>query len=191
MRKPAKFYDLDYFGFGKRDLHKSNYETLGGYTDELAQSAEFVDWVLQQIPKPFIVLELGCAHGSGVREFRHRGVQAYGMDCSEYILSVAADDVKPYLYLCDMHAIPTSILCIAQFDVICSKDVLEHSDEQSIDALLLRLSQICRYQAHIINTGEYVHQLADGDVSHTLLRPLDWWKAKFIKLGIQGVVKAS
>lgn len=191
MKKPPSFYDATYFGLGDNSVHKSNYQILNGYSDELAGSSEFVDWVLKQHPKPLIVLELGCAHGSGVREFRRRGVQAYGMDCSSYILSVAADDVKPYLYLCDMHVIPIDILCIAQFDVVCSKDVLEHSDEESIDALLIRLSQICRYQAHVINTGEYKHQIANGDLSHSLLRPLDWWKEKFNKLGIQGVVKAS
>lgn len=102
MRKPADFYDVNYFGF-TADHSKSNYGQLGGYTDELANSSVLVNWIIDEHLQGIKLLELGCAHGAAVRMYRQRGIHAYGLDCSEYILSVAAADVTPYLYIGDMH----------------------------------------------------------------------------------------
>lgn len=191
MKKEPSFYDAEYFGHVPTEGHRSNYPELGGYVDSFAKAEEVVDLVLSEVTDVHKVLDLGCAHGATVRAFKARGIDCYGVDCSEYIISVAAEDIKNYLYVGDMHDLPLALRLIAPFDIVCSKDVLEHSDEESIDNLLLHLSSMSSLQIHFINTAEYDYQLATGDESHTLLRPLDWWISKFQSLNLKAILKCT
>jgi 2-polyprenyl-3-methyl-5-hydroxy-6-metoxy-1,4-benzoquinol methylase len=190
MKKDASFYDVEYFGYTESS-NKSNYNSLGGYKDVHAKAEYVVDLITLEIPKACKVLEIGCAHGATIREFRSRGIQCYGIDCSEYIVSIAANDIKDYIFLADMHNLPKEVIDLKPFDVVYSKDVLEHTDSNSINSLITNLGAICSIQFHIINTGEYEHQLAHNDESHSLLRPLHWWVLKFESLNLNAILKSS
>ena len=48
--------------------------------------------------KPETVLDIGCAKGFLVSAFKELGVVAYGVDISEYAISCAQPEIKPYLY---------------------------------------------------------------------------------------------
>lgn len=191
MRKPIPFYDIEYFGHTTVKCTKSNYQKLGGYVDAFAKAEHIVDTVISILPTVNKVLEIGCAHGATVRLFNSKGIQCYGVDCSEYILSVAADDVKNMLYFGDMHSLPTSVIKLAPFDIICSKDVLEHSDEESISQLITQFGRLCTMQVHWINTNEYDYQLAGYDKSHTLLKPLTWWVDLFNTNNLKAILYAT
>ena len=45
---------------------------------------------------PKTVLDAGCAMGYLVAALRDRGVEAYGIDISEYAISRAREDIRPY-----------------------------------------------------------------------------------------------
>lgn len=176
--KDGTFFDAVYFGHepGER---KSNYPAVGGYTDETGAPKLFAEWVdshFSRRKKKKKVLEVGCATGAAVREMRKIGIEAYGCDASEYILGLAGDDVKEYLYHVDMRELENSQLADeAPFDLIVSKDVLEHATEDVIRDILISFSRLAKKQAHIVNTGEFDYQAANGDATHFLIKPLDWW----------------
>jgi 2-polyprenyl-3-methyl-5-hydroxy-6-metoxy-1,4-benzoquinol methylase len=184
MKKDITFYDKGYFGHEPVVQHKSNYSRVGGYNESMSASDLFVDWIFTLNPNVLKVLEIGCSCGVTIKEFRKRNVEAYGIDCSEYILSTATSDVAPFIFFEDMHNLSHTITSLAPFDIICSKDVLEHTDENNIDNVLLQFASLCTTQAHVINTGEFEYQAADGDSSHTLIRPLIWWEDKFSSLNL-------
>lgn len=74
---------------------------------------------------PQTVLDAGCSMGYLVEALRKRGVQAYGVDVSEYAIAHVDDDIKPY---CLVHLIteklPDSLL--KTFDLVVTIEVLEH-----------------------------------------------------------------
>ena len=79
---------------------------------------------------PKTVLDAGCAMGYLVTALRDRGVEAYGIDVSNYAISKVREDIKPFCVvgsLCE--DIDHSILP-ERFDVITSIEVLEHLEEQ-------------------------------------------------------------
>ncbi len=51
---------------------------------------------------PHRVLDIGCAKGSMVNVFRELGVEAFGVDVSEYAIYSAPKSLRPYLYVVDL-----------------------------------------------------------------------------------------
>ena len=71
--------------------------------------------------RPQSALDAGCAMGFLVEALRDRGVEAYGFDISDYALSQARDDIKPFLWKASA-ADPLD----RDYDVIICTEVLEH-----------------------------------------------------------------
>jgi len=178
--KNGEWFDAVYFGHEQAKEHKSNYSRVGGYRPGLANPDGFAQWIRDNIPENNQVprvLEIGCATGAAVYAMRVLGMRAWGVDVSSYILSQADSNVREFLIWGDMRSIPNhpSIISLGRFAVICSKDVLEHATEDTIEDILRDFSRICGIQMHIVNTGERRDQAAAGDQSHFLVRPLAWW----------------
>lgn len=195
----GKWFDAAYFGHVPVQEHKSNYSRVGGYRDEIGDPVGVADFIdecvsgmsLDLLPKrgdDFTILEVGCANGALVAELRKRGYDALGIDASEYILKEAPQELDGYLMELDMRAIHT---IEPDFNLIFSKDVLEHATEDEIDNILLQMDLKSDAQIHIVNTGQYEYQAAGGDQSHFLIKPLDWWEAKARELGIHAYFRET
>jgi ubiquinone/menaquinone biosynthesis C-methylase UbiE len=52
---------------------------------------------------PKKVLDVGCAKGFLVKAFKDQGIEAWGVDVSEYALSTAPEDVREHLYRVDLN----------------------------------------------------------------------------------------
>lgn len=52
---------------------------------------------------PKRVLDVGCAKGFLVKAFKDQGIEAWGVDVSEYALSTAPEDVRECLYRVDLN----------------------------------------------------------------------------------------
>ena len=182
----GEWFDAEYFGHkpaSNPEEIKSNYgRNYGGYNGGYAASAQFVDWVLGDYKtkkKKLTVVEIGCAQGHTVMEFRNRGHEAWGYDISPYILSTALPEAVPFLSLHDMledwgdEQVPTA-------DLVVSKDVLEHMvNEEQLQEVLIRLTNTFtpKAQYHVVNTGQHLYQAYGGDMSHGLQLPLTRWQA--------------
>src|ERR1019366_8066965 len=81
--------------------------------------------------RPRRVLDAGCAKGFLVEALWERGVQAYGIDVSEYAISEVRKDVRAY---CRQASLASPIE--GRFDLITCFEVLEHmSEEEALAAI--------------------------------------------------------
>jgi 2-polyprenyl-3-methyl-5-hydroxy-6-metoxy-1,4-benzoquinol methylase len=82
-------FDADYYAQGCGNLPYERNEAWLAQFDRLAQR------IIQDI-QPATVLDAGCALGMLVEALRHRGVEAWGIDISEYAIQNVATDIQPY-----------------------------------------------------------------------------------------------
>lgn len=161
-------YTKEYFEGGGL----SNYK---GYTDE----PRFKEWAeeIVKLFNPKTVLDVGCAKGYLVKHLREMGVEAWGCDISEYAISEADPEVKPYLFLWDLTKPIPQIT--NPYDLVTSHDVLEHIPEADVPHVCWRLSNMGIDQYHVITCTEYDFH---GDQTHITMKPEAWWQAKFPKV---------
>ncbi len=75
--------------------------------------------------KPKTVLDAGCAMGYLVAALRDRGVDAYGVDISEYAISKVREDVRPYCLTGSLtETLPDGLP--KHYDLVVTIEVLEH-----------------------------------------------------------------
>lgn len=89
---------------------------------------EFFGMIADRIVKdihPQTVLDAGCAMGYLVAALRDRGVEAYGIDISEYAVSKVREDVRPFCRVGSLtEEFPADLP--QRYDLIVSIEVLEH-----------------------------------------------------------------
>ena len=100
--------------------------------EEPAHWVEFFGGIADRIVndlKPRTVLDAGCAMGYLVAALRDRGVEAYGVDISEYAISKVREDIKQY---CAVGSLTESLpACLPrQYDLVVTIEVLEHMYEE-------------------------------------------------------------
>ena len=82
----ARFYDAYYFRHGCGRPYQRDPEWLR-FFDEVAE------WIVRTIG-PRTVLDAGCAMGFLVEALRRRGVEAYGVDISEYAIARVVPEIR-------------------------------------------------------------------------------------------------
>lgn len=87
---------------------------------------------------PHTVLDVGCAFGYLVEALRELGVEAWGIDISNYAVEQSAECVRPYLYV-QSAVDPLPSTFPQKFDLIVSIEVLEHLHEEEMVRVLDRL----------------------------------------------------
>lgn len=165
-------YTEGYFEHGEG----SNYH---GYTDD----ARFEAWADELIRlfdcknKKLKVLDVGCAKGYLVKHLRDNGVDAWGVDVSEYAISKSP--VSDYVQVADITNLPFPD---NYFDVVTSHDVLEHISEDDTPKAIAECLRVGRKQYHVITTTEYDF---GGDKTHINLKPFSYWKEQFPEIIIR------
>jgi len=95
------------------------------------------------------VLELGCAKGFVVEDLREMGVDAYGIDVSQYAIDQASPAVKPYLTVADART-HLSTYKNKEFDVVFSRWFLSCIDDADLPNLIKEMNRISKLQVHIV-----------------------------------------
>jgi len=122
--------------------------------------------------QPRTVLDAGCAKGFLVEALRDRGVEAYGVDASEYAISCVRDDVKPY---CKVGSVTDDLE--RDYDLITCIEVLEHLPlAESIDAM----ANLCRHSDDILFSSSPTNA---GEATHINIHPPEWWAERFAQQG--------
>lgn len=84
---------------------------------------------------PRTVLDVGCAKGFLVESLRDRGVEAYGVDISEYAIQEVRSDIRPYC------TVGSAINFIKRdYDLITCIEVCEHMREAEVQETLRQLT---------------------------------------------------
>lgn len=144
-------------------------ESTGEYWHDMAK------WVTQRFPiQGKKVLEIGCAKGYVVEALRDFGVDAYGIDVSEYAISCAREDIKPYLRVGDIR---TALKDYKrnEFDVLFSRWTLECIADADLPELIADMNRIAKVQIHAIDESikpEYYNR-----------KPIEEWRAMDWKTG--------
>jgi len=118
------------------------------------------------------IIDLGCAKGFFVEEFRAMGIDCWGMDISQYAIDAASSEVRPYLYVGDART-DLSQFKANEFDLAFSIGLLECLTEIEVPDVIAEINRICKQQLHGIMMGN----------EHYLVRSLDWWIAKDFRKG--------
>ncbi len=119
--------------------------------------------MIASIPKVETVLDVGCAKGFLVRDLRKSGIHAYGIDVSEYALSDANPEIKPYLQCMRVQDLRPG----ERYDIVHVNGVFVYLEISEIVQVLKILFQITKLGVIIIEpTREQILEWYErGDVS--------------------------
>ena len=123
--------------------------------------------------QPTSVLDAGCAMGFLVEALRDRGVEAYGVDISEYAIAAVREDIRPHCWVGSItEELPR------RYDLIVTIEVLEHLDETSgRDAL----ANLARHSDDILFSSS-PDDLEEA--THANVRPTEYWAQRFLEQGL-------
>lgn len=106
------------------------------------------------------VLDYGCGAGSLCEQLR---LKSRFTTITEYDPAIPDKDTPP-----------------SPADLVVCTDVLEHIEEDKIDAVLSHLTSRARLVLFVvISLVETAKVLSDGRQAHILLRPPAWWRVQF------------
>lgn len=156
------------------------YEENGGgnYTDEKLWSGFFASIAKNIVDNynPKTVLDAGCATGYLVRELRKLGVDAYGIDISEYAIGLVPQELSQYFNAQSItDPLPESFP--KKFDLVITIEVLEHLfPEDGMKAIKL----LCSYSDTVVFTST-----PDDidDRTHCNVQLPEYWCREFAKNG--------
>lgn len=121
---------------------------------------------------PKTVLDAGCAWGFLVERLRARGVEAWGIDISEYAIQNVSPEIRDY---CSVGSITMPFS--RKYDLIVSIEVLEHMPPEDSD---LAVENLCQF------TDNLVVSIAPYDfkeATHFNVQPPDYWARRFARYG--------
>ena len=121
---------------------------------------------------PKTSLDAGCAIGLLVEALRDRGVDAEGINFSEFAIARSRADIRAHLTV-------GSITDPFQrrYDLITCFEVLEHLSPQDADKAIANL---CSFTDDLIVSSTPVHY---RDPTHTNIHPQEYWTERFARHG--------
>ena len=131
--------------------------------------ARIADRIVREIG-PHSVLDAGCAMGFLVEALRDRGVEAFGLDVSDYALDQVRPDIKPY---CGKGSITADLP--RRYDLIVCVEVLEHL---SPEEAALAAANLCGHSDDLLfssTSSDY------KEATHVNVRPPEYWADLFAR----------
>ncbi|MBI4637605.1 MAG: glycosyltransferase [Candidatus Rokubacteria bacterium] len=164
-------------GTSHHPYHQRYYDTYGPVPYDRSQKhwmdffGTIADRVVADIG-PKRVLDVGCAKGFLVETLRDRGVEAFGIDISEYALGEVRTDIRPYCRVARAED-PLD----DQYDLIVCVEVVEHMEEA---AARLTIANACRAATDVLFSST-----PDGfdEPTHVNVRPRSYWIQCFAEQG--------
>lgn len=161
---PSQLYDAHYFAHGcgvpyRRDEHWFNY------------FGPIADRIIQEI-NPGSVLDAGCALGVLVELLRDRGVEAYGVDISDFAIGQVREDLRPHFWVGSVtDPLPQ------QYDLIICFEVLEHMSQAEAEEAIANL---CQHTDDILFSSTPFDY---KEATHFNVQPPEYWAAQFARYG--------
>jgi hypothetical protein len=122
---------------------------------------------------PRTVLDAGCAMGFVVEALRDRGVEAFGVDISDYALEQVREDIKPY---CTKASVTDPFA--RRYDLIVCIETLEHLPADDAERAV---ENICAHTDDVVFSSTPDHF---KEVSHVNVSPPEYWAEVFGRHGL-------
>jgi SAM-dependent methyltransferase len=158
-------YDAYYYAHDCGTPYERNDAWLGFF-------GHIADWIVDTI-QPTSVLDAGCAYGFLVEALRARGVEADGIDISEYAIAHVDPSMRDF---CQVGSVLTPL--DRRYDLIVCIEVLEHLDP--MDAA----RAIANFAAHSDDVLFSSTPFDYRELTHFNVQPPDRWAALFADEGL-------
>jgi GT2 family glycosyltransferase/glycosyltransferase involved in cell wall biosynthesis len=161
-QKAADIFDAYYFAHDCGVPYERNDHWLH-FFDKIAER------IVCEI-QPRTVLDAGCAMGFLVEKLRERGVEAYGVDISEYAIAHVHEDIKPYCWVGSItEPFPQ------KYDLIVNIEVVEHMSpwdaEKAVENFIRHSDDI------LFSSTPFDYK----EVTHFNVRPPEHWAILFAR----------
>lgn len=161
-----------------------NYEYYHSYCDSVAYEdtstwvphfEAIADRIVRDL-KPQTVLDAGCAMGYLVAALRDRGVEAYGVDISEYAISMVREDIRPY---CVVGSIidPLPAELPHHYDLVITIEMLEHLYEEEGRKAIKNLCALSECVIFSSTPDDFIER------THFNVRQREYWVRLFAEEG--------
>jgi GT2 family glycosyltransferase len=122
--------------------------------------------------QPGSVLDAGCAWGFLVEKLRKIGIQAWGVDVSDYAIQNVAPEVKPFCW-CGSITRPFP----QKFDLIVCIEVLEHLPKSEAE---VAIENLCQHTDDIlVSSSPFDYK----ESTHINVQPPEYWAEQFAHQG--------
>ncbi len=163
-KKGSEVFDAYYFAHGCGRPYRRDPEWLAFF-------GSIADRIVVEI-NPRTALDAGCAMGFLVEALRERGVEAYGVDISEYAISQVHPNIREYCWVGSVtDPLPQ------QYDLIVCIEVLEHLEPAQAEAAIANL---CQYTEDILFSSSPTDH---KEATHLNVRPIEYWVGLFARHG--------
>ena len=126
--------------------------------------------------RPRTFLDVGCAYGYLVEAMRDLGVEAYGVDVSEFAISRVREDVRPYCRVCDASkGLPGDIP--QRYDCVSSIEVVEHLYEEDAQPFLHALCSASDCVVFSSTPDDFTEK------THRNVQQREYWVKRFAQEG--------
>ena len=157
-------YDASYYALGCGQVYERNERWLSFFQ----QIADRI--ILDLAPKT--VLDAGRAMGFLVEGFRNRGVEAWGIDISEYAIQNVHPSIAPHCWVGSItEPLPQS------YDLIVTIEVVEHLPILQSEAAVANL---CAHASDVVFSSSPEDF---SEPSHLNVQPSDYWAELFARQG--------
>lgn len=160
----SQHFDSYYYRHGCGRPYQRNAEWL----ESFGAIAERIAGDIQ----PRSVLDAGCAMGFLVEMLRERGIEAFGVDLSEYAIAQVHPDVQPYCWVGSV-AEPFP----QRYDLIVSIEVLEHMPQ---DAAEQTVANFCAHADDVLFSSS---PLDFREPTHFNVQQPEYWAELFARQG--------
>ena len=141
----------------------------------IAFFGNIADHIVEEL-KPATVLDAGCAMGYLVAALRDRGVEAYGLDISEYAISKVREDIRPYCFVGSLtEPLPEDMP--RHYDLIVTIEVLEHLIEEDGIKAINHLTSLSEQILFSSTPDDMV------DPTHINVQQREYWVRLFTEQG--------
>lgn len=141
------------------------------------------------IAKDDKILDFGCAKGFIVKAFQRMDYNAFGVDISMYAILHCDPEVRDKLHLYrSLVELEVYLSTMKDFDLVISKDVMEHIPYEEIGDIVLTLSKHTKRLFCVVPLAEgesYVVPEYEEDITHIIREDINWWRSMFEENGFE------